>query len=104
MNPYAIIGAIAAFGWWSWWIYGQGAASCEAKVEKTTTTETVRQSDDVGTLKAAEASHAPKVNAKIETVRTAPDPSGCRDMPMPPDILNALGVHDDKVRHSADQP
>lgn len=104
MNPYAIIGAIAAFGWWSWWIYGQGAASCEAKVEKTTTTETVRQSDDVGNLKSAEASHAPKIIERIKIVKEAIDPSGCRDMPMPPDILNALGVRDNEVRHSPDKP
>jgi hypothetical protein len=104
MNPLAIVAALILLAASHTWAFHQGKASCESKVELTTAKEETSQAKDAGTLQAGDAKNAPKVNAKIETVHTAPDPSGCRDMRMPPDVLRALGVRDDKIRHGANQP
>lgn len=104
MNPWAIVAALVLLAASHTWAFYQGKSSCESKVDLTTAKEETSQAKDAGTLQAGDAKNAPKVNAKIEAVRTAPDPSGCRDMRMPPDVLRALGMHDDKVRHGADQP
>ena len=91
---HAVIAGAVAIALYTWWIYGLGADSVEAKVITVTAKEDARQSGDVGNLKAAEAKHEPKIIERIKIVREAADPSGCRDMPMPPDIVNALRVRD----------
>ena len=87
---YSAIAGAVAIAIYTWWIYGLGADSVKAKTQIATTVEEKRQADDVGELKVAEADHAPKIITRIKIVREAADPSGCRDMTMPNDVLNAL--------------
>jgi hypothetical protein len=104
VNPWAIVAALVLLAASHTWAFHQGKASCESKVELTTAKEETSQAKDAGNLQAAEAKNAPKIVEKIKIVREAPDPSGCRDMRMPPDVLRALRMRDDQIRHGTDQP
>lgn len=100
---YAAIAGAAAIAIYTWWIYGLGADSVKAKTQIATAVEEKRQADDVGELKSAEAKHEPQIVERIKIVREAADPSGCRDLPMPADVINALRVRD-TLHGSATEP
>ena len=91
MKQYAIAGGLIAFCAWSWWIYGLGQDSIEAKIDKTTTTETIRQANDAGNLKAGDAKHATKIIERIKIVRAAPSPLDCAAVDIGDDRVLVLG-------------
>lgn len=98
---YAAVGIAVLFGLYTWWVFNLGVNSCEAKVDKTTTTETIRQGGDVAQLTGAEVLHGEQVKGTIQYIRLKPAPQDCDKVDVGDDRVNALGGVRDKVRHGA---
>lgn len=92
---YAAVGIAILVGLYTWWVFNLGVNSCEAKVDKITTTETIRQGGDVAQLTGAEVKHGTQVNEIIKYVRSKPSPQDCDKVDTGDDRVNALGG----VRH-----
>jgi len=74
---YITIGAAALLGLYTWWVYGIGQDSIEAKVITVTVTEEARQDDAVGKLAVGDIKHEQQVKEVVDESNKTRAPQDC---------------------------
>ena len=74
---YIAIGAAALLGLYTWWIYGLGQDSIEAKVITVTVTEEARQGDAAGKLAVGDIKREQHVKEVVDESKKTRAPQDC---------------------------
>lgn len=85
-----VIGVIAAFMGWSFFMYNTGKGACEAEVAKVTSKEEVSQATNAGDLKAGDVAERVRVKEVIKYVTLQSAPQDCNKVDIGDARYNAL--------------